>query len=104
MVIAAARPLTVKEINIALAIRPGQVSIAAIQSNLLPNAESSIKDLCGLFVRVIDSKVYLVHQTAKEFLVNDNVPLSKDARRWKLSLSWSEANLALAEAFIRYIL
>ena len=32
----------------------------------------TLRDLCGLFVVIIDAKIYLLHQTAKEFLVQDN--------------------------------
>ena len=33
------------------------------------NFERRIRNLCGLFIRVADEKVYLIHQTAKEFLI-----------------------------------
>jgi hypothetical protein len=29
-----------------------------------------IRQLCGLFVFINDSKIYLIHQTAREFLIN----------------------------------
>lgn len=28
-----------------------------------------VRNLCGLFVSVIDSKIYLIHQSAREFLI-----------------------------------
>jgi ankyrin repeat domain-containing protein 50 len=31
----------------------------------------TLRDLCGLFVVIIDAKIYLLYQTAKEFLVQD---------------------------------
>jgi hypothetical protein len=33
--------------------------------DLEPSIDSTVKDLCGLFVKVVDSKIYLVHQTAR---------------------------------------
>jgi Ankyrin repeats (many copies) len=47
----------------------GRVTVA-LHSRRLHLAASqgyTVRDLCGPFVRVIDSKIYLVHQTAKEF-------------------------------------
>lgn len=32
-----------------------------------------IRAMCGLFLSIVDSKVYLIHQTAKEFLIPENL-------------------------------
>ena len=72
ILVAATRPLTLDEMNIALSITPSHQTLASIMSELKHPAENYISSLCGHFIRVIRSKVYLVHQTAKEFLLYDH--------------------------------
>ncbi|KAM0813696.1 putative Ankyrin repeat protein [Seiridium cardinale] len=50
--------------------RPGLKTFAHIERELFYPAENYIKTLCGHFVRIIHGKVYLVHQTAREFLLD----------------------------------
>ncbi|KIH90029.1 hypothetical protein SPBR_00342 [Sporothrix brasiliensis 5110] len=69
--VAALRPLTVEELNFALALLPHHRNYDEVV--MIPEARfrERIRELCGLLVTVIDSKVYLLHQTVKEFLVWD---------------------------------
>ncbi|PVH83178.1 hypothetical protein DL98DRAFT_585890 [Cadophora sp. DSE1049] len=69
IILAATRPLTLDEINIALSILPAHSSLVELSSTLKYPCENYIKSLCGHFIRIIRSKVYLVHLTAKEFLL-----------------------------------
>ena len=71
IVTAACRPLTLEEMNIALAIQPHHRSIKDIELHLVSETsiEMTVKGLSGLFVRVIDERIYLVHQTAREYLI-----------------------------------
>ncbi|OCK72803.1 hypothetical protein K432DRAFT_272316, partial [Lepidopterella palustris CBS 459.81] len=71
IIVAAVRPLTLKEINIALAIKDHYRLHEGLNIKLKNEARIVIiiRNLCGLFVMIIDQKVYLIHQTAKEFLV-----------------------------------
>jgi hypothetical protein len=64
--------------------------------------------MCGLFVTVIGEKVYLLHQTAKEFLIaqEDSDQLASDPisnRGWKYSLSVQHSNFVLAEICVVYL-
>jgi hypothetical protein len=84
IILAALEPLTVQELSIALAVKPDHQTFE--QSNQLcrPSRrtfdhvawelvypfENHIKGLCGHFVRIMCQKVYLVHQTAREFLLD----------------------------------
>ncbi|ERS97636.1 hypothetical protein HMPREF1624_05807 [Sporothrix schenckii ATCC 58251] len=70
-IVAALRPLTVEELNFALALLPHHRIYGEVV--MIPEARfrERIRELCGLLVTVIDSKVYLLHQTVKEFLVWD---------------------------------
>ena len=101
IVVAAIRPLTLDEINVALFIRPNNRSHDDL--DLEPSIDSTVKDLCGLFVRVIDSKVFLVHQTAKQFLVN-NPDDGLGQGVWKNSLLPMDSHLTVARICICYLL
>ncbi|KAB5513490.1 hypothetical protein GE09DRAFT_1046665, partial [Coniochaeta sp. 2T2.1] len=75
IILAAARPLTLDEANVALTLalqEPRFASHAAVESELWPrdNFRSIVKNLCGLFISVYDSKLSFIHQTAREFLIN----------------------------------
>jgi hypothetical protein len=69
LIVAAKRPLTLTEMNIALAVEDRHQSYKDLPLNNRARFESTIRNLCGLFINVIDQKIYLIHQTAKEFLV-----------------------------------
>ncbi|PWW75705.1 hypothetical protein C7212DRAFT_357813 [Tuber magnatum] len=100
IVVAAARPLTLAEMNIALTIRRDHKSMRELSGNLHPVFERTVKNLCGLFVRIIDSKVYLVHQTAREFLIKGS---SLDQGNWRHSLCYEDSNYLLADICISYL-
>lgn len=74
LVLAAARPLTLDELNIALAVCPQQLTFEELKANLKHPMENYVKTTCGHFIRVIRSEVYLVHQTAREFLLQRRQP------------------------------
>ncbi|KAF3217965.1 hypothetical protein TWF191_008382 [Orbilia oligospora] len=73
IVVAASRPLNLKEIYVAFILKESHRSYDSIKPKLnfkeMERFGYDIRDLCGLFIRVVDSKIYLIHQTAKEFLV-----------------------------------
>lgn len=108
IVVAATRPLTLDEMNISLVIQPHHRSVRDLAENLLPPAgtESSLKETCGLFIRVIDSKVYLVHQTAKEFLLKGQGTVCDNPGQgaWKHTLDPIESNCILASICLCYLL
>jgi hypothetical protein len=69
IVVAAARPLTLAEMSIALEIQEGQKSFEEVIPAIKYPFENYVKSLCGHFLRVIHERIYLVHQTAKDFLL-----------------------------------
>ena len=71
IVIAAKRALTVPEMNVALALAlQGRCySYDALDRPSDQEFKLSVKQICGLFVNIVDQKVYLLHQTAREFLL-----------------------------------
>lgn len=74
IIVAAARPLTVSEMGFALDIRQEHTCYADLDLASENRIQNRITNLCGLFVNITESKnVYLLHQTAKEFLVQKEV-------------------------------
>lgn len=74
IVVGARRPLTVQEMAIALGIAtstsPEAKSLYKVQ--LDHKRLQNIRDWCGLFVFINHQRIYLIHQTAKEFLIGDH--------------------------------
>jgi ankyrin repeat domain-containing protein 50 len=113
IITAARRPLSLKEMSLALTIEESYKSYEDIEENLELETRFrvTVRELCGLFVTIIDAKIYLLHQTAKEFLVrNESLTSSKatsppDSQNfeWKHSLQSRESNRILAEICIWYL-
>jgi ankyrin repeat protein len=105
IIVAAERPLTLCEMCFALAIRPSHQSYQDIDLDSDERFRERLRNICGLFVVVIDSKIYLLHQTAKEFLVpaDSQRASSKVAKqrkttpRWKHCLEPAESQRTLGE-------
>ncbi|CAG8262749.1 unnamed protein product [Penicillium salamii] len=72
IIVVARRPLTTREMAIALGIslRPASRSLAEAGIDL-HHLDKKLRSLCGLFVFVNNSKVYLIHQTAREYLITE---------------------------------
>ena len=100
IIVAATRPLTLKELNIALAIEDHHQCYDDLDLENDAQLKSSVRNLCGLFVTVVDQKVYLIHQTAKEFLIAKTAALTG---QWKHSLSSVESDYCIATACIIYL-
>ncbi|KAE8168021.1 hypothetical protein BDV40DRAFT_295143 [Aspergillus tamarii] len=110
IITAAMRPLSLEELSLALAVSAGHESLTSVREDVEPKDRfrKTLRDLCGLFVVVIDEKAYLLHQTAKEFLVRDNKStvdtiISKETR-WKHSLLPEDSNHILANICSSYLI
>lgn len=107
IVVAAARPLTLQEMALALAIQPHHRSFGDLKLGPEDRIRHNIRQCCGLFVVVVDSRIYLLHQTAREFLVPPllSSPLvtpspTSSTLQWKYSLHSEESHRILAEICI----
>ncbi|EEP79334.1 predicted protein [Uncinocarpus reesii 1704] len=75
IVLAAAVPLTLDQANLALTLalqKKRLGSYTTMESDTWPRKDfkTTVKNLCGLFVSVYDSKLSFIHQTAREFLIH----------------------------------
>lgn len=98
------RPLSLEELNIAQAIQESDASEADIRPRLELMMERTLQKLCGPFIKVVESKVFLIHQTAKEFLVCRARRTSEDLSLWRNSLDAPRSNLLLARICIDWLL
>ena len=110
IVVAAKRPLTLGEMNIAMNVGDESRSYYDLGLESEDRFKITIRNLCGLFVSVIESKIHLLHQTAKEFLITksnaatSHTDVQPQLGFWKHSLEPGKSNSILAEACISYLL
>jgi hypothetical protein len=69
IVVGAFRPMTLSELSVAMAVSPDQMTFEDLKLDVVHNFEERAKELCGHFIRIVRETVYLVHQTAREFLL-----------------------------------
>ncbi|KAF4971464.1 hypothetical protein FSARC_1692 [Fusarium sarcochroum] len=50
-------------------LRPGVKTFSDLDYELVRPFENHVKSICGNFVRIIDQRIYLIHETAREFLL-----------------------------------
>lgn len=89
IVLGAACPLSLDEMNIAFAITDECRCMRDLDIQSPNPFRTTIRDLCGLFVNIRDSRIYLIHQTAKEFLLAYWTDAPSDcllASSWKRSV------------------
>ncbi|KAF7509335.1 hypothetical protein GJ744_008058 [Endocarpon pusillum] len=115
IVVAATRPLSLDEMSVIMAIEETHRSYDDIMQEIEPEERfrGTLRDLCGLFVTIVDAKIYLLHQTSREFLIRDySLASLKNSSRfnsqynslgWKHSLQLEESNRILAERCIWYL-
>ncbi|KAK2786457.1 hypothetical protein FQN53_006613 [Emmonsiellopsis sp. PD_33] len=108
IIVAATRPLTLQEMNVALSIRENHQSYDDLNLKSDERFHEIIRDLCGLFVTVVNSRVYLLHQTAKEFLVKSTSGLhpnnSQGGIKWKHSLVPQQSHRVLFDICVWHLL
>ncbi|KAH7397431.1 hypothetical protein BKA66DRAFT_454343 [Pyrenochaeta sp. MPI-SDFR-AT-0127] len=111
LIVAATRPLSIAELSIAMALNESDNSIDFILDNLEPadRFAETLRNLCGLFVVIIDQKIYFLHQTAREFLVQRAQPVLPlhsnmvPPTSWKQSIYPAVAASFIAQACIWYL-
>ena len=109
ILIAATRPLSVEEISIMSAVEQKHKLGGDLGDYLEDDFQDTLRATCGLFVVIIDTKVYLLHQTAREFLVPVSLAQNPSPRSmttplpWKGSILPASSNRFLAEICIWYI-
>jgi ankyrin repeat protein len=104
IMLAAARPLSLDEANVALTLAvqtEGLASHEALEEELWPrgNFQSIVQNLCGLFISVYEGKLSFIHQTAREFLIN-----RERQGTWEGSLTMAESHTTMSQLCLHYLL
>ena len=98
IVVGARRPLNIGELCLALDMI--QQSHDAINKD---KVEMNIRDWCGLFIFFNHGRIYLIHQTAKEFLLCSLKAQDSCTQTWSHCFSLSEADRTMATVCVRQI-
>ncbi|KAJ5986958.1 hypothetical protein N7451_011323, partial [Penicillium sp. IBT 35674x] len=101
IILAAREPLAVNDMRIATALANDLEyrSYEEIGTERSDAFEMRIKNVCGLLVTIDNGSVFLIHQTAKEFLIKDD-HTSHRSDTWKHSFSPLDSETLLAKVCI----
>ncbi len=108
IIIAAQTPLSIVEISVALACSLSHKTLEDIAKDIKFPQEDYVKTLCGHFVRFIRGKVHLVHQTAREFLLQEG-PRQQSGNRggsydiWQHPMDAIDSHRTLLRSCISYL-
>jgi hypothetical protein len=107
IVLAAQRPLTLSEIDVALEIQTDlaspSLSLTELDCEGAKKRKKTIRKACGLFISIVDSRVFLIHQTAREFLLQKGNEAS-GPRKWRHSIDIRDTHRVLSEMCVSYLL
>ena len=109
LIMAATRPLSLHEINIALtlATQKGKfTSHEVLNQDLWPSQDfkSIVRNMCGLFVSVHDGKLSLIHQTAREFLARRGTDSPKSGScKWQGYINMATAHSTIFQICFDYL-
>lgn len=102
IIVAARRPLTTAEMAMALGIAISPQYRTAAEAGLESSQiEKKLRRLCGLFVFINNSKIYLIHQTAREFLVKKS---GSNSVNYLYSWTLTDTEDQMAVICLRYLL
>ena len=96
--------LTLQELNVAMSMEDDSRCYADLELESATAFELRIKNVCGLFIYTDRSKVFLIHQTAKEFLTWSSDFSKPLAGMWEHSLMPEESNSLLASICISLLM
>jgi ankyrin repeat protein len=104
IILAARRPLTLSEMNIAMNVQDNHRSFYDLDLEEDDDFKSTLRSWCGLFISVHHGKVYFLHQTAREFLLADLSSTTVQLEtRWHQSIGTHNAHAVLAEQCVFYL-
>ena len=104
IIVGARRPLTTSEMAVALGVY--RSSNAKCFSDLTVNKdrlEQRIRQLCGFFIFVNHSRIYLIHQTAREFLIKV-IGVTTSNSSWGHSLDPVDSERIMVRVCMEYLL
>ncbi|KAJ5691751.1 hypothetical protein N7462_001174 [Penicillium macrosclerotiorum] len=106
VILAAERPLTLSEIDVALEFSHQILRFSELDLEGPGSRMEFLRQVSGLFVTVVNGKVYFIHETARTFLLQaGKAPDNPDrgSFEWHSSFSTILAQEKLAEVCVRYL-
>ncbi|KAF5694443.1 ankyrin repeat domain-containing protein [Fusarium denticulatum] len=105
IILAASRPLTLSEMNVAVNIDDKSRSVDDIDLEDDEDFKVRLRSWCGLFVSIHQGSIYFIHQTAREFLLADSASPNTLASElhWHHSITTRQAHAVLAKLCVLYL-
>ncbi|KFA81656.1 hypothetical protein S40288_09958 [Stachybotrys chartarum IBT 40288] len=105
VILAASRPLTLSEMNVAVNIEDTSESFRDLDLEDEEDFKRRLRSWCGLFISIYHHRVYFLHQTAREFLLADlaSPTTVSPELHWHHSITAQDAHAVLAELCVRYL-
>ena len=105
IILAAKRPLTLAEMNVAVNITESTESFSDIDPEGEEDFKIRLRSWCGLFISIYGGKIYFLHQTAREFLLNDLSACRTElvGLQWNHSIDVCQAHAELAGLYVRFL-
>ncbi|KXH47426.1 hypothetical protein CSIM01_05363 [Colletotrichum simmondsii] len=106
IIIGAFKPLTLGEMSTALCIKKEHKSFSEIGVEPAIRNRSYLRQVCGLFVTIVGGRVYLLHETARAFLIQGSEHLRLDTNvewhkmTWLHSITLRESSIVMAKACV----
>lgn len=103
IVLVAGRPLTLDEMDVALKVSEHTSSYADLELEGPSRMEDILLTRCSLIISIVQSKVYFIHQTVKDFLLQIIGFEPPAGSTWQQSLRLEESHDIMAEICLRSI-
>lgn len=108
IILAARRPLSLAEMNIAVNVNIDSKTDEDLDLESEQDFGKRLRSWCGLFISMFQDKVYFLHQTAREFLlyVETSLPVQPSLntlQTWNRSITSEQADAILAVSCIVYL-
>jgi len=104
LLVGSSRYLSLVEINVAFTIRLDHETAAQIAEDMSFSIEPTFQGILGPLVRISGSKISLVHQSAKVFLLDPALGHNQNSPIRAYAVEFTEASLVLAFSCINYLL
>ncbi|KUL86942.1 hypothetical protein ZTR_05311 [Talaromyces verruculosus] len=108
IILAARRPLSLAEMNIAVNVNIDSKTDEDLDLESERDFGKRLRSWCGLFISMFQDKLYFIHQTAREFLlyVETSSPVQPSLntlQTWNRSITSEQADAILAVSCIVYL-
>ena len=95
------RPLTLDEIDFALSVREDSLTDTDFELEGTSRLQKTLSSRCGLMITIIQSKVYFIHHTVKDFLLRGIDPQSAYGTVWKHCIERNQAHYLMANICLK---